>query len=317
MKVIALLPVKNEEWILPTYISSMKNFVDQIIVIDDGSTDRSRRILEDAGCLVVPNEKRIESGWPEFDIREKLLELGRENGGTHFVCLDADEILTSTLKENFRSTVSSMVPGQKIFLKWITVWKSNKEYADNQDYQKLFKDFVFCDDGISHHKYAFLGVGRTPSPLEEISPFIVQESEGGVIHFQYAAWERNQCKQAWYRCSELIKGDRSSKRINLTYSHTLGTNKQSVRPVNKEWYDDIILPDIKNGITDMWQYEQIISWFDKHGIEFFEPLQIWHIPELRTEFIKRTGHDPKFKVFHPIIVFLNKIKNRIRNSLHI
>ena len=39
MKVIALIPFKNEGWILPTYLSNVLPVVDEIIGIDDGSTD--------------------------------------------------------------------------------------------------------------------------------------------------------------------------------------------------------------------------------------------------------------------------------------
>ena len=37
MKVIALLPFKNEEWILPTYLSNVLPIVDEIIALDDNS----------------------------------------------------------------------------------------------------------------------------------------------------------------------------------------------------------------------------------------------------------------------------------------
>ena len=46
MKVISLLPFKNEEWVLPTYLHSIKRLSDEIIAIDDGSTDNSVKILE-------------------------------------------------------------------------------------------------------------------------------------------------------------------------------------------------------------------------------------------------------------------------------
>ena len=104
MKVIALLPFKNEEWCLPSYLHNTTKIVDEIIAIDDGSIDNSVKILEDAGAKVYSSEKLIKfnSGWSEGSIRAELLKLGREAGGTHFVCLDADETFTNPLIDNFQ-----------------------------------------------------------------------------------------------------------------------------------------------------------------------------------------------------------------------
>ena len=57
MKVISLLPFKNEEWVLPSYLYSIKRLSDEIIAIDDGSTDNSVKILESAGAKVYSSEK--------------------------------------------------------------------------------------------------------------------------------------------------------------------------------------------------------------------------------------------------------------------
>ena len=43
MKIIALLPFKNEEWILPSYLHNTTKIVDEIISIDDGSIDNSAK----------------------------------------------------------------------------------------------------------------------------------------------------------------------------------------------------------------------------------------------------------------------------------
>ena len=56
MKVISLLPFKNEEWVLPSYLYSIKRLSDEIIAIDDGSTDDSVQILEGAGAKVYSSE---------------------------------------------------------------------------------------------------------------------------------------------------------------------------------------------------------------------------------------------------------------------
>ena len=52
MKVIGLIPFKNEEYFLPTYLSNVKPICDEIIAVDDHSTDNSRKIMEDAGVIV-------------------------------------------------------------------------------------------------------------------------------------------------------------------------------------------------------------------------------------------------------------------------
>ena len=57
MKIIALLPFKNEEWILPSYLHNTTKIVDEIISIDDGSIDNSDKILKDAGAKVYSSEK--------------------------------------------------------------------------------------------------------------------------------------------------------------------------------------------------------------------------------------------------------------------
>lgn len=52
MKVIALLPFKNEAWILPAYLSSIKQIADEIIALDDGSTDGGDQLLLRNGAIV-------------------------------------------------------------------------------------------------------------------------------------------------------------------------------------------------------------------------------------------------------------------------
>ena len=47
MKVIGLIPFKNEEHFLPTYLSNVKPICDEIIAVDDHSTDNSRKIMEE------------------------------------------------------------------------------------------------------------------------------------------------------------------------------------------------------------------------------------------------------------------------------
>ena len=149
MKVIALLPFKNEEWCLPSYLHNTTKIVDEIIAIDDGSSDNSVKILEDAGAKVYSSKKliRFNSGWSEGSIRAELLKLGRDAGGTHFVCLDADESFTNPLVENFEELLPQLKPGEKMSLQWLALWKSYTCYRhDSTVWSNNWKDFVVCDD---------------------------------------------------------------------------------------------------------------------------------------------------------------------------
>src|SRR2546425_1046117 len=122
MKIIALLAFKNEEHFLPIYLQSILPIADQIIAIDDGSTDRSRQLIEEKGGDVIANEESVVSGWAEHAIRQKLLQLGRRAGGTHFVCLDADEAFRADFMPQLRNRIAQLKPGQNMMLPWIALW---------------------------------------------------------------------------------------------------------------------------------------------------------------------------------------------------
>lgn len=76
MKVIALMPVKNEGWILDYTLTCLVNFVDEIIALEDQSTDNTLDILSRHN---VTTQKKQFNGFG--NIRKELLRIGRENGG--------------------------------------------------------------------------------------------------------------------------------------------------------------------------------------------------------------------------------------------
>lgn len=52
-KVIAAIPAYNEEKFIAEVVKSALQYVDEVIVVDDGSTDRTAEVAEHAGALVV------------------------------------------------------------------------------------------------------------------------------------------------------------------------------------------------------------------------------------------------------------------------
>jgi len=310
MKIIALIPIKNEGWILETCLSSLKGITDEIIAIDDGSDDNSVEILKKHSATIISSKDHTEISWAEHSIREKLLELGRKHGGTHFICIDGDEAFSSNFKNNAKEIFESMKPSQKLSFKWVTLWQSILKYRNDGIYKDLYKDFVFCDDGFSKYPYAFLGVQRTPGENSQSSIIKIDSKIGVVLHFQYVDFMRSQLKQAWYRCSEFLKKGKSAKRINNMYKHSLPTEKilSNTEPI---WLSELPKPILGNHSDYL---DKINKWFDKYGIESFEPLQIWHIPELNDKFLEKVGRKPKSKTYHPILVRLNELKNKLKKK---
>ncbi len=134
------------------------------------------------------------------------------------------------------------------------------------------------------------------------------------VFFEFLFWEKAQIKQAWYRCSELINKSKSARKINNTYKDTKNTDSVKTSSVDQSWLINLSLPEISYLPEEDWRYQEMLGWFDKYGIEFFEPLDIWHIEKFNQLFLEKAGRAPK-PVFYPrIITKLNDLKNRIKND---
>lgn len=55
MKIIAIIPAFNEESTIENIIKGTSGFADEILVINDGSTDRTKEIAIGAGAIVIDN----------------------------------------------------------------------------------------------------------------------------------------------------------------------------------------------------------------------------------------------------------------------
>jgi len=86
MKIIAVIPAYNEEKTIGKVIKDTKKFVDEIIVVDDGSTDRTGEIARKLGAIVLRNKKNRGVGYAK---RRGLKEALKRNGNI-IITLDAD-----------------------------------------------------------------------------------------------------------------------------------------------------------------------------------------------------------------------------------
>ena len=85
-RVIAAIPCYNEERFIGSVVLKAREFVDQVIVVDDGSTDDTARIAEAAGALVIRHEVNMGKGIA----MNTAFQWAKENGVQAMVMFDGD-----------------------------------------------------------------------------------------------------------------------------------------------------------------------------------------------------------------------------------
>ena len=101
MKIIATLAVKNEEWCLEHCLRSL-SFVDEIIAVDNNSTDSTLQILKKYNCTIISFDTKSKLYWKEYETRTMLLQKARESGATHVISIDGDEACSEIFTKNAR-----------------------------------------------------------------------------------------------------------------------------------------------------------------------------------------------------------------------
>ena len=294
MKIIALLPVKNEAWVIEHTLASLSGFCDVILVNDQRSTDRTREVA--AG---FPKVVWIDSAASKIceEARWQLWDVARDYEGTNLLwCTDADELVSPPLVRAFLDQHQPRLSGGTVVdCLYCHFWNSPARYRTGLGgaYAPHFKPVAIVDDRRANYdRSRALPLHEERVPIVAGAPRLRADSVP-VLHLQWLLPNRSQMRQAWYRCRELMQGERTAADINETYSRTLPEYYVPIAPVPPGWLDGVTLPDIAVDAEPPWQENEILAWFDERGVASFEPLEIWHVARLRQEFRRRTGRNPR------------------------
>ena len=317
-----MLPVRNEAWVLEHALTSLSGFCDVVIVSDQGSTDGTRDICRRFPKVVlIEAPKGNEAEQLPARARWRMLDAARGYDGNNFLwCTDADELVSPALARAFiDSSRDRLTPARAVSPRYIHLWKSLRRYRDDLSvYGPTWKVMAWMDDRR-------VDFPRDPNrrPLHEPRTPVddganpLQAPEVPVLHLQFAVWQRNQMKQAWYRALEWIDGRRTAGDINGQYAITFEPLFAKTTPVPQAWLEGVTLPDASIEREPAWHDAEMLKLFDEKGIEFFEPLEIWHLPLLRKEFRRRTGRQPRPDRSHiaPMPVRLSRFSARILRAI--
>ncbi len=168
-KIIAAIPCHNEERCIGSVVLKSRRFVDQVIVIDDGSTDETAMVAEAAGALVIRH--RVNKG--KGMAMNTAFKWAKESGVQIMVMLDGDGqhepshipvVLKSVLKGKVDVVagsrflgVKSEIPGYRTIgqriLTFITNLGSGLKLSDTQSGFKAFsrksiESLSFIQNGV-------------------------------------------------------------------------------------------------------------------------------------------------------------------------
>lgn len=109
-KLIATVPVRDEEWILEKTLTDLSLYVDEIVVLDDGSTDRTPKIIRSFPKITSIHTNPIGTkpfgNGQESVNRNRLLDMARARGAEVILQIDADEIIEDKIRTELPSILA-------------------------------------------------------------------------------------------------------------------------------------------------------------------------------------------------------------------
>lgn len=285
MKLIGLLLVRNEEWILRACIDAASRWCDGLAIMQDRCTDNTYSIVGNMTRDGKDSRTFAPSGenWNEMDLRQSLLESGRALGGTHFAMIDADEMLTHNLLPHIRQWCEGLMPGDVLDLPMIVPHRGLDRYRDDMSVWSNRNDFSVAfadrpdltwkprDQGYQHHARCPQGAGVHVRPLSG-------PKDGGVFHLQWASWERLLNKHRAYKIMERIRwpNRESVQEVDRKYSQALDETGLRTRPIPAEWWGDYKKDQI-NLNHRPWYMDECERMAREHP-EALEGLNLWGWP---------------------------------------
>jgi hypothetical protein len=230
MKLVALMPVRNEDWVLGLSARVALMWCDHLVILDHASTDRTQEILRDL-CTEHPGRltclRNSEGLWDEMAHRQTMLEAARAENATHIAIVDADEILTANLVPGVRLTVANLGRGSILELPGYNLRGSMTRYHANGIWGARWFSVAFPDDlrlywsGDRFHH-------RAPMGLSLHVWRAVGQGQGGVMHLWGLDERRLIAKHAAYKMIEALRWpNKPRSEIDRMYSLAFDPSKDT------------------------------------------------------------------------------------------
>lgn len=278
MKLIGILPVRNEDWIIGLSLRALLMWCDELVVLNHCSTDNTADILADLERVHVITE--TDPVWHEMAQRQRLLEAARYHGATHVAIVDADEVLCGDLLPLIRGFAERLDPGSTMYGPMKMLHRGINEYRHDGSIWSdavssvLFHDAPECgwqsQNGYDHHH-------RQPMHSRRGGTISVP----ALMHLQFAHWRRLRAKHALYKVTERIRWpEKPIKKIEKMYNLALDEQDLGTHPVPPAWwapYRDLMKYLRIDQREEQWQERETRRLVKKHGCHTFKGLNLFGV----------------------------------------
>lgn len=299
MKLVGLMPVRNEAWTLGFTLRVALKWCDEVAVMLHNCTDDSARIVREVCNEVNDFDHGVrrcvwmvkdDPEWNEMQHRQELLEGARAcDGATHIAIIDADEFLTPNILPDIRGYVQSLAPGMMMELPGYNIREDVGQpmrYHTNGVWGNRWFATAFIDGPALnwqgdrfHHREPFGCGWNRWRPL--------RQGYGGTVHLWGASEARLRAKHAHYKITERLRWPHKTvAEIEYTYGPATDPNSLLARQLNKagpwtfgplpqtwlEPYADLM--QYLHIDAEPWQSEQVRLLLENHGRERFAGLDL-------------------------------------------
>jgi hypothetical protein len=286
VKLVGIMPVRNEAWVLGCSARIALKWCDHLIVLAHACADGSIRLLQQIGEQILRerSDKVItiqfddSPGWPEMQQRQRLLGGARSFGATHIALIDADEVLTADSLPRVRGAIEALRPGEALHVSMTCMWRSLVHYRVDRGLWANRRDLTlaFCDDprlgwkleGYDHHHRAPWGAKGG-----------VDRPDLRVMHLQWVGWRRLVAKHARYKMLERIKYPaKPVAEIDTIYSLALDERNLKLDRAPEAWWRGY---EAERALIDVdaepWQESECKRLIDEHGADYFKGLDLFGV----------------------------------------
>jgi glycosyltransferase involved in cell wall biosynthesis len=286
-KVVALTATRNEDWVLGLSLRVSLSYCDAVVITDHGSTDRTTQIIHEAQAEFPDRHISIrrsdEKEWMEMDVRQEMLDRGRQLGGSHFVIVDADEVPTGNLFPELRELALKPNRGCFVSLPMIATYHAPHVFRWDGPWGETNQiPWAFCDSAALRWKVsdAYQLHRRTPYKAVNQGLLFAGKNLGGLFHLQFVNKARLQSKAVWYKMIETLRypGKRSPADLDRIYDWTLREGGETqIYDVPDSWWAPYrekgwlrhFTPDAVS-----WQLQEARKLAAEHGLEIFSGLDL-------------------------------------------